>query len=74
MKVKVFLEEDETIFQAEEEIIKAFKDKHNCAKERYSDPAVEEFANSICKQHKDLLDNLVKDIQRELHASSNRRY
>lgn len=73
MKAKIYLDKGESILEAEEELIKSLKAKHECKKEKYSDPAVEEFANLICKDFKNLLDNTLQEIQREIDAGIKRR-
>ena len=67
MKIKVELGKDETIEDSEEFLKKALKIKSECTgKEQYNDPALNDFHDSICDKHSDLLDKLLKDIKEEI--------
>ena len=67
MQLKITTQQT-NILDAEEELIKALQQKHEC-KERYSDPAVEQFANDICTEHENLLKQLANELKMELHAN-----
>lgn len=60
MKIKVELENEETIEQADEFIMKAISNKTECTHgERYSDDAMNEAHDHICS----LFANLTKDLE-----------
>lgn len=68
MKVRIELDENETVEEAEEALEKAIKSKIQSrneyfAKERYADQHVEDFHEEIIKEHETLLKRLVDDIK-----------
>jgi hypothetical protein len=64
MKIKVELEQNETIGDAEEVLQKALNVKQECDHgERYSDDAMNEAHTLICEQFDSLLTNLQQEIK-----------
>lgn len=67
MKVKVNLENGETLEQAEEKLEKALKAKRECAHgEQYCDPAMNEFHDHIEARHKKVLERINQQIADEI--------
>jgi hypothetical protein len=64
MKVRIDLQNGETLQDAEETLEKALKAKKECSEgERYADPVLNELHDSICDRHEELLTNLFQNIQ-----------
>lgn len=66
--VKIILGENETIEEAEETLFKALraKRKHHSHSESYSDPAMKNVVNKMEKLHSEMINKVIKDIEKEL--------
>ncbi len=72
MKVKITLDENETIEQADELLEKALVMKKDCSHgERYSDEYLNEFHEHVCKRHAELVNSLIEEVQQEIKQSVN---
>lgn len=72
MKTKVYLNQGETLAEAEDKLEKALKAKKECAPgEQYCDPAVNEFHEVIEARHKLLMDKIVDDVRIEIQRHVN---
>lgn len=71
MKIKVELEKDETIEQAEHLFVKSVSAKQECSGgERYADEYLNELEAHVCSEHRKVLDRIAEEIAAEvnLHA------
>lgn len=76
MKIKVHLEKDETLEDAEEFLLKSIKHKkHFDDSERYSDAFLNEFHDYVREQHAKLVDSILRDVRQEIehHAHTKNR-
>lgn len=73
MKVKIEVDKDITPEQASELLSKALKAKSKLpSSEKYHDPAIEEFANSILKRHEKIVNKVLTDIVDEVNRHVDR--
>lgn len=71
MKIKVELEKDESIDNAEEFLAKAIHAKQECSGgERYADAYLNELEAYVCSEHQKVLDMIAEEVASEvkLHA------
>lgn len=66
MKVKIELEKDESIEDAEHFLVKSIRRKHECSDERYSDEYLNQFHELICERHSQLVESILKEIEQEV--------
>lgn len=71
MKVKINLEENETLEEAEQKLEKALKMKQQSRKEyfeaeRYADQHVEDLHERVVKDHEELLKRLIDKVADEI--------
>lgn len=73
MRIKIELEADETIEQAEEELKKALNAKETInEEERFADDWLNEFEVHVKDEHQKLLDKLLEQIQDKINANIQR--
>lgn len=71
MKIKVELDKNERIEDAEEFLVKSVATKQECSgDERYADDYLNEFESYIVSEHRKVLDRIAEEISAEvtLHA------
>ncbi len=67
MKLRVELDKDETVEQADELILKAVQAKHECSGgERYADDWLNELEGYVLAQHRRVLDQIAEEIAQEI--------
>lgn len=67
MKAKIYVEEHETLEQAEETLEKALKVKKECSHgERYADKPLNDFHDLICQKHSNLVENILEEVKQEI--------
>lgn len=70
MRVKIELEKDETLQDAEEFLEKSLKAKSECDHgERYADAALNEAHDLICSRFEDLLSSINSEIEEVINAA-----
>ena len=70
MKIKIELEKDETLGDAEELMEKALKVKSECDHgERYSDEALNEAHDLICSRFQNLLNSIGSEVEEVINAA-----
>lgn len=72
MKIKVELEKDETIEQAEHLFVKSVQTKQECSgDERYADDYLNELEAFVCAEHRKVLDRIAEEIVAEVNSHAN---
>jgi len=71
MKIKITLEPNQTIEEAEKELRKALSAKEDCSGgERYFDKPLNDFHDWICSRHESLTHHIIKEIVKEIESDA----
>lgn len=71
--MKVILDKNQSLEEAEELLEKSIKRKKECSSsEQYNDDALNEFHDMICARHRKVLERIEKEVKSEIerHVSS----